>query len=153
MDAILAVSTLAMASEVAWADWVISCCGVGSEAMSHVLDCLIMVRLGETGGRIQRCQYLRNHQSDLLQTWMVYTWGCALPPSGVIFVAMMSWGAYRCTKCIQDGFLAEKTRKDTTWSVSWSVSWMSNVQYIFTVHPSFVKKQILFLYHKTVMWS
>ena len=34
----LPVSTLAIASAVAWADWVISCCGVGvsSEAMSQV---------------------------------------------------------------------------------------------------------------------
>ena len=33
-----------------------SCCGVGSEAMSQVLDCLIMVRMGkpERGGRIQK---------------------------------------------------------------------------------------------------
>ena len=36
MDAVLAVSALAMASAVAWADWVMSCCGVGSEAMSQV---------------------------------------------------------------------------------------------------------------------
>ena len=50
MDAILAVSTLAMALAVAWAEWVISCCGVGSEAMSQVLDCLIMVRRGKNRG-------------------------------------------------------------------------------------------------------
>ena len=39
IDAILAVNTLAIASTVAWADWVMSCCGigVGSEAMSQVL--------------------------------------------------------------------------------------------------------------------
>ena len=39
MDAILAVSALVMASAVAWADWVMSCCGigVGSEAMFQVL--------------------------------------------------------------------------------------------------------------------
>ena len=47
MDAVLAVSALAMASVVAWADWMISCCEVGSEAMSQVLDGLIMVRLGK----------------------------------------------------------------------------------------------------------
>ena len=34
---------------VAWADWIISCCGVGSETMSPVLDGLIMVRLGKPG--------------------------------------------------------------------------------------------------------
>ena len=54
MDAILAVSALAMASAVAWADWVISCCGVSSEAMFQMLGGLIMVRLGKTGGRIQK---------------------------------------------------------------------------------------------------
>ena len=69
MDAVLAVNALTMASAVAWADWVISCCGVSSEAMSQVLDGLIMVRLGRTGGRIQKCLYLGNHWSDLLQTW------------------------------------------------------------------------------------
>ena len=39
MDAVLAVSTLAIASAVAWADWVMNCCGIGvsSEAMSQVL--------------------------------------------------------------------------------------------------------------------
>ena len=49
MDAVLAVHALAMASAVAWADWVISCCGVSSEAMSQVLDGLIMVRLEKPG--------------------------------------------------------------------------------------------------------
>ena len=52
MEAVLAVSTLAIASAVAWADWVMSCCGVGvgSEAMSQVLSgqVLIMVRLGKS---------------------------------------------------------------------------------------------------------
>ena len=47
MEAVLAVSTLVIASAVAWADWVMSCCGVGSEAMSQVL---IMVRLGKILG-------------------------------------------------------------------------------------------------------
>ena len=52
MEAVLAVSTLAIASAVAWADWVMSCCGVGSEAMSQVLgdQGLIMVRLGKIQG-------------------------------------------------------------------------------------------------------
>ena len=49
IDAVLAVSALAMASAVAWADWKMSCCGVGvsSEAMSQVLggQVLIMVRM------------------------------------------------------------------------------------------------------------
>ena len=74
MDAILAVNALVKASAVAWADWVMSCCGVGSEVMSQVLDgqVLIMVRLGRTRGRIQKCLYLRNCQSDSLQAWTVY---------------------------------------------------------------------------------
>ena len=52
IDAVLAVSALAIASAVAWADWVMSCCGVGSEAMSQVLggQVLIMVRLEEIQG-------------------------------------------------------------------------------------------------------
>ena len=52
MEAVLAVSALAIVSAVAWADWVISCCGIGSEAMSQVLggQVLIMVRLGEIQG-------------------------------------------------------------------------------------------------------
>ena len=38
-----------MALAVAWTDWVMSCCGVGSEG--HVSGAgLIMVRLGKTGG-------------------------------------------------------------------------------------------------------
>ena len=49
IDAVLAVSALAIASAVAWADWLMSCygVGVGSEAMSQVLvdQVLIMVRL------------------------------------------------------------------------------------------------------------
>ena len=49
MDAVLAVSGLAMASAVAWADWVMSCCGAGSEAMSQMLDGLIMLRSAKQG--------------------------------------------------------------------------------------------------------
>ena len=37
IDVVLAVSTLAMLSAVAWADRVISYCGVGSEAMSYMV--------------------------------------------------------------------------------------------------------------------
>ena len=73
IDAVLAVSTLAIASAVTWADWVMSCCGVGvgSEAMSQVLgdQVLIMVRLGKNQGergRIQTWLYLGNRWSDLL---------------------------------------------------------------------------------------
>ena len=52
IDAVLAVSALAIASAVDWADWVMSCCGIGSEAMSQVLggQVLIMVRLEEIQG-------------------------------------------------------------------------------------------------------
>ena len=37
MDAVQAVSALSMALAVAWADWVMSCCGVGSVAMSQMV--------------------------------------------------------------------------------------------------------------------
>ena len=37
MDAVLAVSALAMTLAVAWADWVMSCCGGGSVAMSQMV--------------------------------------------------------------------------------------------------------------------
>ena len=64
MDAVLAVSALAIASAVAWADWVISCCGIGSEAMSQVYY-LIMVKLENLRrGVVQKCQYLRNRRSN-----------------------------------------------------------------------------------------
>ena len=39
-----------MAFAVAWEDWVMSCCGVGSDAMPQMLGGLIIVRLGKTGG-------------------------------------------------------------------------------------------------------
>ena len=65
-----------MASAVAWADWEMSCCGVGvgSEAMSQVL---IMVRMREykERGMIQKLLYLGNHWSDLLQNLTQCAWG------------------------------------------------------------------------------
>ena len=67
---------------------------------------------------IQKWLYLTNHRSDLLHNLTQCSWGCALPLGGIVFMAMMSWGAYRCMKHIQGVFLAEKTRKDTTWNVS-----------------------------------
>ena len=60
MDAVLAVSALAMASAVAWVDWIMSCCGVGSEAMSQMLDGLIMVRSAKQG-EDTKWLYLGNH--------------------------------------------------------------------------------------------
>ena len=53
MDAVLAVSAFAMASAVALADWVMSCCGVGSEAMFQIVDSLIKVKSGKNRGRTQ----------------------------------------------------------------------------------------------------
>ena len=50
MYAVLAVSAPAMVLAVAWADWVTSCCGVGSEAMFQILDSQIMVRSEKTRG-------------------------------------------------------------------------------------------------------
>ena len=59
MEAVLAGSTLAIVSAVAWADWVMSCCGIGSEAMSQVLggQVLIMVRLGKIQGEGSDTKY------------------------------------------------------------------------------------------------
>ena len=73
MEAVLAVSALAIASAVAWADWVMSCCGIGSEAMSQVLSgqVLIMVQMEEIQGErgmVQKLLYLGNCQLDLLKT-------------------------------------------------------------------------------------
>ena len=44
MDAVLAVSALPIASAVAWGDWVMSCCGVGSVGMCQMRRCSQMVR-------------------------------------------------------------------------------------------------------------
>ena len=68
MDVVQAVSALAMVSAVAWADWVMSCCGVGSAAMSQImgphLSPVLDGQIRKTGARTQKCQYLRNHQLD-----------------------------------------------------------------------------------------
>ena len=86
MDAVGAVSALAMALAVAWADCVMSCCGVSSVAMSQSQ----MIRSGTLGGRIQKWLYLRNHQSDLAQTWTeCSSWG-ALPTCVVVGGATLS---------------------------------------------------------------
>ena len=60
---------------------------------------------------IQKWLYLGNHQSDLLQNLTQCSWGCALPLGVIIFMAMMSRGAYRCMKHIQGVFLVEKQGK------------------------------------------
>ena len=87
-----------------------SCCGVGSEAMSQVLDgqVLIMVRLGKDRGRIQKCLISQEPcQSDLLQTWTVYALGYALPIGGISFHGNDIMGCIQVhAKCIPGGFLA-----------------------------------------------
>ena len=122
MEAVLAVNTLAIASAVAWADWVMSCCGIGagSEAMSQVQS--DMVRMGKLKerGMVQNWLYLGNRWSYSLQNLTQCTWGCALPLGGVVFTAVSSQGTYGCMKCIGSVFLGwknTKPRKDTTWSV------------------------------------
>ena len=67
-----------------------------------------MVRLGKfkERGMVQNWLYLENCQSDLLQNLTQCTWGCALPLGSIVFVAMTSWGAYRCAKYIRGGFVA-----------------------------------------------
>ena len=62
-------------------------------------------------GVIQKWLYLGNCQSDLLQNLTKCSWGCALPLGGIIYMAMMSWGAYWCMKHTQGVFLAEKQGK------------------------------------------
>ena len=49
MDMVLVVSALAMALAVAWADWVMSCCGVGSVAMSQT-QLVRYSQIRKTGG-------------------------------------------------------------------------------------------------------
>ena len=78
-----------------------------------------MVRLGKIfrRGVIQKCQYLWNHQSHLLQFWTQYTWGYALPLGGIVFVAMMSWGCTQVHKTYWGTFSGRKAKIDTAWSV------------------------------------
>ena len=66
---------------------------------------------------IQKLLYLRNCWSDLLQNSTQYTLGCALPLGGIIFMAMMSQGAYGCMKHTPGMFSGRKAKIDTTWSV------------------------------------
>ena len=108
MDAILAVSALAMASAVAWTDWVISCCGVGSEAMSQMLDgqMLIMVTLAKQGGGYKNIYISGTVGPIYFKLGQCIGEGCALPLDDIIFMIMTSQGVYGCTKCIQDGFQA-----------------------------------------------
>ena len=80
MDVVLAVSALEMASAVAWADWVISCCGVGSEAMSQ------MVRSEKQWGGHKNGYILETiglielkHGQNVPQG--VYTFGPCTPPN------------------------------------------------------------------------
>ena len=103
-----------------------------------------MVRIGTIcrRGVIQKCQYLRNCQSDLLQTWIVYAWGCALPLGCIVFAVMTSWGCTGAQNALGLLFWLEKALKpwkDTTWSDSWVFSWMSSVQHTVTqwYFPSF----------------
>ena len=92
---------------------------------------LIMVRLENSRrGVIQNQLYLGNYQSNLLQIWIVYSWGCALPLGGVVFTAITSWGCTLVCKMHWGWFSDRKTGKDTTWSVPivfWSDFWMSSV--------------------------
>ena len=76
-----------MASAVAWADWVMSCCGVGSVAMLQILDSQIMVRSGKWG-RTQKWLYLGNCQSDLPDFW---TAPSALPEGVCYAVEHWQW--------------------------------------------------------------
>ena len=88
---------------------------------------------------IQKWLCLGNHQSGLLQNLTQCSLGCALPLGGIIFAAMVSWGAYGCVKCTPGMFSGRKAKIDTTWSVpivfpGCPVSCITVIQYF----PSFV---------------
>ena len=124
IDAVLAVSTLAMASAVAWADWEMSCCGVGSEA--HVSGAgWSGADNGQIGKNIRRgvltkmavswepsVQFASEFDTVYLRVCPTTRWR--------LFAAMTSRGAYGCAKRIPDalsGRKGRKARKDITWSV------------------------------------
>ena len=94
MDAVRAVSALAMALAVDWADWLMRCCGVGSVAMYQISGpCLSPVLDGpirKTGRRTQKHQYLRNHQSDWSQICTAPSWGCLLTVGGATTLSSAS---------------------------------------------------------------
>ena len=60
---------------------------------------------------IQKCLTFGNCWLDLLQNLTQCSWGCILPPGGVVFVAMMSWSTYGCAKHIPDVFSGRKQGK------------------------------------------
>ena len=88
MDAVLAVSMLAMVSAVAWADWVISSCGVSFEAMFQILDGQIRK---DKVGRTQKWLYLGNCQSDWAQIFTEPSRGYLLCCGALTMVSRSWW--------------------------------------------------------------
>ena len=73
-----------MASAVAWADWVMSSCRVGSEAMSQ------MVRSEKQGGGHKNAMYLKNCWSNWADFHTAPSWGCLLH-YGAMAMVSRSW--------------------------------------------------------------
>ena len=112
-----------------------------------VLGCQIMVRSAKLGvGYKNGC--ILGSQSDLLQTGTGCNWGCALPLSGIVVVPMTSQG-------VQNAFWMFFWPKNTKNKERYNLECVDvlpecsyvlqcpslvcmNVQFIFTVHPSFL---------------
>ena len=136
MDAVLAVSALAMASAVAWADWVMSCCGVGSEAIFLLLDGQIMVRSEKTRGYGKKMVISwkpsvwlsSNLDRTVFRGYSTYRCGCrqchhvsvstTRPPA-------LSYAFWECILGIRQSFSWLKTWKDTPFVLPVWFTWMS----------------------------
>ena len=122
-DTILAVSALAMASAVAWVDWVMSCCGVGvNSAMSQVLggQVLIMVRIGKILRRGYDTKMAVSREPSVQFTSFLDTVYLRICPTTRLccFHGNDVTGCVWVCKMYQGLFSGRKTRKDTTWSDS-----------------------------------
>ena len=101
MDAVLAVSVLAMALAVALADCVMSCCGVGSKAMYLLLDSAPgwsdngLIRKNWGVGYKNSCN---SGTISLIYFKLGQKVDDALPLDDIVFMPMISQGVHRCTK-------------------------------------------------------
>ena len=124
MDVVQAVSVLVMASAVAWADWVISCCRVSSEAMSY------MVRSAKQGEDTKMAITWKlsvwlssNLDRMLLRGCSTYRCGCrqchhisvsTVEPSASPYAF---WGCILGIRGVRQSFSWLKTWKDTPFCV------------------------------------
>ena len=143
MDAVLAVSVLAMASAVAWAAWVISYCQVSFEAMSS------MVRSAKQGGWYKNSCILetvglielklgQNVPKGMLYLWMCSRWHHHVS-IGVMAPLQCSYAFWGCILGVRQSFGWLKTRKDTPFCVSKSTVPCGCMNVHLHVLPSFVK--------------